>query len=251
MKKQEEIIKGVKGFNKDLKCRGFQYKEGGIYETDKKPVRCTENGFHFCTNPLDVFSYYDPANSRFHEVEGMGQKDDAEEDSKMAVSKIKIGAEISLFQIIKLGVECILKRIDFKNAAATNTGYQSAATNTGYRSAATNTGDRSAATNTGYRSAATNTGDQSAATNTGYQSAATNTGYQSAATVEGKESIACGFGFENKTKASLGSWIVLTEWEAKENGLHIKCLKSAKIDGNKLLADTFYVLKNGKFIIAE
>ena len=197
MKKQDEIIKGVKGFDKDLKCRGFQYKEGGIYETDKKPVRCTENGFHFCTNPLDVFSYYDPANSRFHEVEGMGQKDDAEEDSKMAVSKIKIGAEISLFQIIKLGVECILKRIDFKNAAATNTGYQSAAT------------------------------------------------------VEGKESIACGFGFENKTKASLGSWIVLTEWEAKENGLHIKCLKSAKIDGNKLLADTFYVLKNGKFIIAE
>ena len=215
MEKQEEIIKGVKGFDKDLKCRGFQYKEGGIYETDKKPVRCTENGFHFCTNPLDVFSYYDPANSRFHEVEGMGQKDDAEEDSKMAVSKIKIGAEISLFQIIKLGVECILKRIDFKNAAATNTGDQSAATNTGYRSAATNTGD------------------------------------QSAAIVEGKESIACGFGFENKTKASLGSWIVLTEWEAKENGLHIKCLKSAKIDGNKLLADTFYVLKNGKFIIAE
>ena len=241
--KKEEITKGVKGFDKDLKCRGFQFKEGEIFETDKKPARCTENGFHFCENPLDVFAYYPPSDSIYHAVEGIGQKDTSDEDSKIAVSKIKIGAQISLFEMIKLGVECILKRVDVKNALATNTGDSSAATNTGYRSAATNTGYSSAATNTGYRSAATNTGDSSAATNTGYSSAAI---------VGGKDSIACGLGIDNKAMACRGSFIVLAEWENDENrNWHIKHVKSAKIDGKKLKADTFYMLKNGRFVEVE
>ena len=29
-------MKAYKGFNKDMTCRGFQYKEGGNYETDKE-----------------------------------------------------------------------------------------------------------------------------------------------------------------------------------------------------------------------
>ena len=221
-KKTDEIIIGVKGFDKDLKCRDFQYKEGETYEIDKKPIRCTENGFHFCTDPLDIFAYYPPSDSRFHEVEGMGQKDGADEDSKIAVSKIKIGAELSLFSVIKLGIECIHKRVDFKNALSTNTGDSSAATNTGY---------------------------SSAATNTGYMSAATNIGDRSAATVEGENSVACGLGIENKAKACLGSWIVLTEWKQdKDDNWNIKYLKSAKVDGNKIKEDTFYILHNGKFI---
>ena len=133
-------------------------------------------------------------------------------------------------------------------SAATNTGNRSAATNTGNRSAATNTGDRSAATNTGNRSAATNTGDQSAATNTGYQSAATNTGDQSAASVEGKESVAIAIGYQNKAKGSLGCWLVLSEWVNDENGnYHISSVKSARIDGKKIKADTWYMLTNKKF----
>ena len=226
MKKQEEgITTGVKGFDKDLKCRGFQYEVGKEYETKNKPIRCTENGFHFCENPIDIFSYYSPSDSKFHLVEGGGQKDTSEEDSKIAVSKIKIGAEISLFNMIKIGVDCILKRVNFKDVPATNTGNRSAATNTGYSSAATNTGDMSAATNTGDRSAAT---------------------------VEGKDSIACGFGIDNKARACLNSFIVLTEWNQKDNGeYYIKHLKSAKIDGKKLLADTYYKLEGGKFVKAE
>jgi hypothetical protein len=142
-------------------------------------------------------------------------------------------------------------------SAATNTGYQSAATNTGYQSAATNTGDRSAATNTGYRSAATNTGDRSATTNTGYQSAATNTGYRSAATntgnksaaiVEGKESIALATGIKSKAKGKIGCFIVLTEWKEINNEYHIVDIKSAKVDGENIKEDTFYMLKDGKFV---
>ena len=97
----------------------------------------------------------------------------------------------------------------------------------------------------GNKSAATNTGDQSAATNTGDYSAATNTGYQSAATVEGKESIACGLGYNNKAKGSLGCWIVLAE---RNKNYEIKCVKSTKVDGKKIKEDTFYQLINGKFV---
>ena len=134
-------------------------------------------------------------------------------------------------------------------SAATNTGYCSAATNTGDCSAATNTGDRSAATNTGNRSAATNTGDCSAATNTGDCSAATNTGNRSAASVTGRESIAAAFGRESKAKGAMGCWIVLTEradWDGETYS--IKCVKAFKVDGEKIKADTFYKLENGKAV---
>ena len=146
-------------------------------------------------------------------------------------------------------------------SAATNTGDRSAATNTGNYSAATNTGDRSAATNTGNYSAATNTGDRSAATNTGYYSAATNTGDRSAATntgdrsaasVGGKDSIALAFGIKSKAKGTLGCYIVLAEWTENDDGeRELKTVKCHKVDGKTIKPDTWYTLKNGKFMEVE
>ena len=186
-------IRGFKGFDKDLKCRGFQYEIGKDYEQEGE-VKCCERGFHFCDNPFDVFRYYSPSDSRYCEVEGDGNADKANDDSKVATSHIHISAEIGLNGLIKAGVKFILDKVNFKDTKSTNTGNYSAATNTGYQSAATNTGNYSAATNTGYQSAATNTGDRSAATNTGNYSAATNTGYYSAATNTGYQSAATNTG---------------------------------------------------------
>ena len=195
-------IRGFKGFDKDLKCRGFQYEVGKYYEQEGEAV-CCERGFHFCENPFDVFRYYSPSDSRYCEVEGDGNADKANDDSKVATSHIHISEEIGLNGLIKAGVKFILDKVNFKDtkstntsdcSAATNTGDQSAATNTGDYSAATNTGDQSAATNTGYQSAATNTGDQSAATNTGNFSASTNTGDFSAATNTGDRSASTNTG---------------------------------------------------------
>ena len=42
-------MKAYKGFNKDMTCRGFQYKEGETYE-EKKASVC-ECGFHACEHP--------------------------------------------------------------------------------------------------------------------------------------------------------------------------------------------------------
>ena len=266
-----------KGFDKDLKCRGFQYEVGKEYE--ESDVKVCEKGFHACENPLDVFSYYPPADSRYCEVEQSGELSKDGGDSKVASSKIKIGAEIGLSGLIRAGVKFILEKVDFKNAkesntgnrsaatntgnrsaatntgnysAATNTGNRSAATNTGNRSAATNTGDYSAATNTGDYSAATNTGNYSAATNTGDQSAATNTGNYSAATVEGKNSVAIATGLQSKAKASLGSAIVVVErGEWNGNSYPLKAICSAIVDGEKIKADTFYTVKDGVFVEAK
>ncbi|EBG7522668.1 hypothetical protein FI938_20365, partial [Salmonella enterica] len=177
----KEIVT-FKGFNKDLKCRDFQFEIGKTFHHDGKVEACV-SGFHACECPFDVFSYYSPADSRFAETISFGITNREEDgDTKIASASITIKAELTLPQFIQRGIEWIWSKIDKSLEQQIMCGNRSAATNTGNRSAATNTGNRSAATNTGYRSAATNTGDCSAATNTGNRSAATNTGYQSAAT---------------------------------------------------------------------
>ncbi|EIM5346300.1 hypothetical protein LNM00_002514 [Salmonella enterica subsp. enterica serovar Senftenberg] len=198
----KEIVT-FKGFNKDLKCRGFQFAIGETFHHDGKVEACG-SGFHACECPFDVFSYYPPAESRYAETISFGITDSEEGgDTKIASSSITIKDELTLPQFIQRGIEWIWSKIDKSleqqimcgdRSAATNTGDWSAATNTGNRSAATNTGDQSAAINTGNRSAATNTGDWSAATNTGYQSAAINTGDWSAATNTGDQSAATNTG---------------------------------------------------------
>ena len=253
-------MKCYKGFDKDLKCRGFQYEIGKEYEENTADI--CHKGFHACENPMDVFGYYNPADSRYCEVD-LDTNEQTEEDSKRVGKKIKIETEIGLSGLIQAGVKFILEKVDFKSAkesntgnrsaatntgdwsAATNTGYQSVATNTGYQSTTTNTGYQSAATNTGNRSAATNTGDRSAATNTGDWSAATNTGNRSAATVGGAENIAVVTGYGSKAKGAVGCWLVLTERDEK---MHILGVQAVCVDGETIKADTFYMLKNGAII---
>ena len=233
MEEENVVIKGYKGFDKELKCRGFLYEVDKEYEQGGE-IKCCNNGFHFCENPFDVFSYYPPNDSRYCEVHGSGKYDKDNDDSKVSVSKIKIGFEIGLKGLIDAGIKFILDKVNWKESKATNTG------------------DRSAATNTGNQSAATNTGDRSAATNTGDESAATNTGDRSAASVEGFESIAIVTGYDCKAKGSLGCWIVLTErgeWDG--NTYPIKCVKSFKVDGKKVKSNTWYKLINGKLTKCE
>ena len=279
---QENKIKAYKGFNSDMTCRNFQFEVGKESEQEGKIEAC-EKGFHACENPMGVFGYYPPSNSRYCEVEQSGSIDRGQD--KIASSKIRIQCEIGLSGIIQAGVKFILDKVNWKNdnttntgdysaatntgnrsaatntgnysaatntgdcSAATNTGNYSAATNTGNYSAATNTGNRSAATNTGDYSAATNTGDYSAATNTGNRSAATNTGDYSAAKVEGKESIAIVTGIGSKACGALGCWLVLTErgeWDGET--YPIKEVKAVRVDGKIIKPNTWYKLREGQII---
>ena len=210
-------IKTYKGFDKDLKCRGYQYEVGKEYE-HKGFVKCCNSGFHACENPLEVLGYYGPANSRYFEVEQSGELQTDDDGSKVASSKISIKCEIGLRGLIAAGVKFILEKVDFKNAKKSNTGDYSAATNTGDRSAATNTGDRSAATNTGYCSAAK---------------------------VEGANSIAIVTGFNSSAAGEIGCWLVLTERDKEGK---IKGVQAVEVDGKTIKANVFYKLVDGKII---
>ena len=97
-------IKSYKGFDKNLRCRGFQYKIGGIYEMDGKIKMCNR-GFHACESPFDVFDYYTMIDSRFCEVEQDGNISKEDRGTKICSSKIKIKAELKLADMINLGVE--------------------------------------------------------------------------------------------------------------------------------------------------
>ncbi|EBL9223162.1 hypothetical protein DNS57_15330 [Salmonella enterica] len=223
----KEIVT-FKGFNKDLKCRDFQFEIGKTFHHEGKVEACG-SGFHACECPFDVFSYYPPAESRYAETISFGVIDREEiGDTKIASASITIKAELTLPQFIQRGIEWIWSKIDKSleqqimtgnRSAATNTGDWSAATNTGNRSAATNTGNQSAATNTGNWSAATNTGNWSAATNTGDWSAATNTGNWSAATNTGDWSAATNTGNQSAA-TNTGNWSAATntgDWSAATN----------------------------------
>ena len=104
-----EVIKSYKGFDKDLKCRGFQYEIGKEYEEDT--AKACETGFHACEAPMAVLSYYAPGDgSRYCEVEQSGVISKHDEDSKVASSKIKIGAEIGIPGLVKALIEYVRSR---------------------------------------------------------------------------------------------------------------------------------------------
>ncbi|HFW3114410.1 TPA: hypothetical protein ACIBE2_004803, partial [Salmonella enterica subsp. diarizonae serovar 61:r:-] len=168
-------ITTYKGFKQDLTCRGFQFEIGKTFEHDGKVKACS-SGFHSCEYPLDCFSYYPPASSRYAETIAQGDISRDSDDSKIASASITIKAEISVPELVKRAIEWIWNRVDKSLEQQVMAGDYSAASNTGNYSAASNTGYRSAASNTGNYSAASNTGNYSAASNTGYRSAASNTG---------------------------------------------------------------------------
>ena len=179
-------MKGYKGFNKDLKCRDFQYEIGKEFETDNA-VLC-EKGFHFCENPHDVFAYYGAGdNNRFCYIEAEDVSDEKKEDSKRACKKIKIKDEISVFHICKIAVSTFFENFGFKEkiekSDCNNAGYKGAA-NAGNCGAA-NAGDYGAANAGNYGAAnagncgAANAGNYGAA-NAGNYGAA-NAGHKGAA----------------------------------------------------------------------
>ena len=233
-------VKAYKGFRPDMTCRGFQYAEGKEFETDT--ARVCDSGFHACEYPLDCFGYYEPGESVYHEVELDGNTSRRKDgDTKVAATKIKIGACLTIAGLVKAAIEYTMSKVipgaksDEDHGSASATGYKSAASATGDNSAASATGDKSAASATGDKSAASATGDNSAA-------------------VAGKDTaIAVAWGLDSKAKGVKGSHIVLSDWRwdsGKERW--VLCgAKMIQIDGKQYKEDTWYVLQNGEVVEAE
>ena len=249
-----EVVKAYKGFNKDMTCRDFQYEEGKEYETDKDEA--CECGFHASEYPLDVFGYYPPGTSVYHEVEQSGDMDKSE-SNKVASTRIKIGARIDIAGIVKAAISYIKERVTNENNAepgkAATAGYKGAAT-AGYKGAAT-AGYKGAATAGSYGAStagsfgASTAGSYGAAT-AGYKGAAT-AGDFGAATARGKSasgenglSVARGKGV--KVKGGIGAVLVIAE-ECSDS-YDIKDWLAVLVDGVNVKADTWYELKNGELV---
>ena len=211
-------MKTYKGFNKDMTCRGFHYEEGKEYEISGG-VKCCENGFHACEDPLDCFNYYAPGKSVYHEVEQSGEisrKNDGE--SKVASSKIKIGAKIDIAKIVRLHFDFVKSRTTFENT------------------------DPKQASAGAYGAASA--GEQGAAS-AGEQGAAVSKGSADV----GGNGIACVRGNGCKVKGGIGAILVIAE--ENEYDSDIKEWKAFVVDGEEIKADTYYTLKNGEIVEAD
>ena len=211
-----EIIKSYKGFNKDMTCTPngvtFQYAEGGEYETERAEV--CECGFHACEMPLDTFKYYQPSKSEYHEVEQSGDISKNFGDSKIASTKIKIGAKIGIKGLVKAQIDFVFDKVKRNNSdnatsgeessAATSGDWSSAATSGDGSSAATS-GDGSSAATSGYRSSAATSGNGSSAATSGEESSAATSGYRSSAATSGDGSSAATSGYRSSAATS-GDW---------------------------------------------
>ena len=214
-------MKMYKGFDKDLKCRDFQYEIGKTYE--EPTAELCEKGFHACEYPLDVFTYYAPGNmSRYCEVDLDEVSDKkSSEDSKRCGKKIAVKAEIGIAGLVKAAVEYAMEKSIPENSEHA----------------------------TGTRGAASATGEQGAASATGWQGAASATGEHGAASATGKESVAAALGIDSKAKGALGCWLVLAEWaEDDEHNWHREDVQCFKVDGENIKPDIWYKLKNGELV---
>lgn len=135
------MIKAYKGFDMNMQCRGFQFEEGKSYD-EPEAILC-KKGFHACENPIDVFRHYAPGKSVFREVELEDVSEMREKDSRVCGNKIKIGAEISLRDMIRAGVE-----IDIRTAKEATSGDCSPAATSGKESIAAAIGMNSKAKST-------------------------------------------------------------------------------------------------------
>ena len=210
-------VKSYKGFNKDMTCRGFQYEEGKEYEEES--VEVCDHGFHACEYPLDCLNYYSPNESVYHEVEQSGEIQKHNDDTKVASTKIKIGAEISIAGLVKAAIEYTVKRVNKEAESDENHGASSATGNCGASSA---------------------------------------TGYKGASSAEDKDAVAVAWGYKSKAKGVIGSFLVFADWEytgSEDNTEYDRNIQSAwvlngakmvQVDGENIKPDTWYTIENGE-----
>lgn len=260
--KRRSLLKAFKGFDKRLRCRGFQYEVGKEYREPGASLCC--KGFHACENPLDTFRYYPPTDSRYCEVEidDNGQRNG--DDSKVCGEKIKIGAEIGLDGVIKAGAQFIFETCKgsaedrasgtsgnaaasgaMGNAAASGDSGNAAAS--GWRCNAAASGWRGNAAASGERSNAAASGDRGNAAASGWRGTATVTGQYGGAKALGNDCLATAWGPESKAMGKAGNWLVLSEHKCGA----IVDARLVRVDGEIIKSDTWYVLRNGKIVEAE
>ena len=281
----ENKIIAYKGFDKDFKCRGFQYEVGNTYETDDD-IACCNRGFHACESPMEVFDYYDMLTSRFAEVEQSGKIDKEAASTKTCSSRIKIKAELKLADIINLGVEWLKEITSPSKIEANNTsndgyyakigssgyyakigssGYCAQIGSSGYCAKIGSSGDYAKIGSSGDSAKIGSSGDSAKIGSSGdyakigssgdYAKIGSSGDYAQIGSSgdsakigsSGQDSVIMCAGHDSKAKAAIGSWITLAEWKRIEDVWKPICVKTEQVDGKRIKADAYYRLIDGKF----
>ena len=268
----EKVIKSYKAFNKNMQCRGFQYEVGKEYDMDGK-IKCCDRGFHACKSPMEVWDHYDMLNSRFAEVEQSGKIEEEGNSTKVCSSHIKIKAELKLADIINIGVEWLKDITSPTKVKATGTlngssgdyaqigssGYSAQIGSSGDSAKIGSSGNSAKIGSSGYyakigssgnSAQIGSSGDYAQIGSSGNSAKIGSSGDYAQIGSTGEDSVIMCAGKGSKAKAKVGSWITLTEWEwnDEKNRYVPVCVKTEYVDGENIKADTWYRLKNGKFI---
>ena len=221
-------MKAYKGFNKDMTCtptgdKTFQYKEGETYE-EPEAYLC-KRGFHACLDPLDCLNYYNICNSVYHEVE-LDDVDVIEErhpeDTKVCGRKIKIGAKLSIKDIVKASVDFTMERV--KKEGGTNSGNSAKLASSGNYAKLASSGDYAQLASSGDSAKLASSGNNN---------------------------VVMSAGIDGKVKAAIGNWIAIAEWQIRGGHFVPVGIVSAQVDGEKVKADTWYKCENGQLMEAE
>ena len=199
----EKII-AYKATDKNMMCRGKQYEVGKTY-TEEKADCCTA-GMHACEVPFDVLHYYHVSDgARFFQVECGGEVDKSSDDSKLACTELTVKGELKLTDMLKIGVEAVMKRVKEKTAGAKETaasGYCSTGAASGNYSTGAASGNYSTGAASGYYSTGAASGYYSTGAASGYCSTGAASGYCSTGAASGNYSTGAASGYYSTGAAS-------------------------------------------------
>ena len=264
-------MKAYKGFNRDMTCTPaggapFQYKEGETYEEPEADL--CEKGFHACLDPLDCLNYYNICDSVYHEVELDDVSEQREKnDTKVCGKKIRIGAKLSIKDIVKASVDFTMDRV--KKEGGTNSGDNAKLASSGYYAQLASSGDNAKLASSGYYAQLASSGDNAQLASSGYNAQLASSGYNAQLASSGdnaqlassgynaklassgKNSVVMSAGIDGKVKASVGNWIAIAEWKICDGNFVPVGIVSARVDGENVKADTWYKVENGQLVEAE
>ena len=273
-------MKGYKGFEPGLICRGKQYAENTVFEEEEAEI-CS-CGMHFCENPFDVLDYYGFTNdngdfNEFAEVEALDEVK-TDNNRKFCTKKLKIGAKLSISKFINACVDFAIEKTstciaDNKissgysarigssgNSAQIGSSGNFAQIGSSGNSAQIGSSGNSAKIGSSGNSAQIGSSGDSARIGSSGNSAKIgssgdfaqigSSGDSAQIGSSGKDCVICCAGHNSAVKAKKGSWITLAEWEySKEKERYIpKCVKTEFVDGERIKEDTLYKLIDGEFV---
>ena len=286
----KNVITAYKGFEKDLTCRGYQYEVGKEYEMPEGRVSVCHAGFHACESPLEVLGHYfldkDCNIMRFCEVEQSGALDRENGSTKVASSKIKIKAELSFADLIKVGIEWLKEKVtpeegtevlndngerkaqigssgyyaqigssgnyaqigsSGNSAQIGSSGDYAKIGSSGYSAQIGSSGDYAQIGSSGDSAKIGSSGDSAKIGSSGYYAKIGSSGDSAKIGSSGKNAVVMCAGYNSQAKAKKGSWITLAEWKEVGGEWVPVCVKTEKVDGERIKEDTWYRLIDGEF----